>query len=296
VVNGTRATVLGGPLAELRKVVASLESVGVRARMLPVDYASHTPQVSSTEAEIVAQLPTSGRVRRASLLIHGSGTAIDTAGLTAEYWYRNLRQTVRFDTAARAMLDAGHRVFVEASPHPAQLQWVEQLAEDAEVDDVVAVGSLRRGRVLVLAGGRPPGGPEPAGGRLHDSARRRRQRVAGARGLRRAVEGEDAVPGRPLQDLRRVGRRLRPQRGMRGRRAQAAVVRAGRQRPGARDHPRVRGQPGRPQQRDHRAQRQCPAGRDPAGAGQRGLARSAGRLRGDARHGTALGIPSRCAR
>jgi acyl transferase domain-containing protein len=145
VVNGPRATVLGGPLAELREVVASLAAVGVRARMLPVDYASHTPQVSSTEAEILAQLadirPRPARVPFYSTV---SGAAIDTAELTAEYWYRNLRQTVRFDTAVRAMLDAGHRVFVEASPHPALLQWLEQTAEDAEVDDVVAVGSLRR--------------------------------------------------------------------------------------------------------------------------------------------------------
>jgi mycoketide-CoA synthase len=145
VVNRPRATVLGGPLGELRKVVASLESVGVEARMLPVDYASHTPKVESTEAEILAQLadikPGPARVPFYSTV---SGAAIDTAGLTAEYWYRNLRQTVRFDAAVRAMLADGHRVFVEASPHPALLQWLEQIAEDVAVDDVVAIGSLRR--------------------------------------------------------------------------------------------------------------------------------------------------------
>ncbi len=36
----------------------------------------------------------------------------------AVYWGRNIRQTVRFAAAVRAMLDAGINTFVELSPHP----------------------------------------------------------------------------------------------------------------------------------------------------------------------------------
>ncbi|MFF3911846.1 polyketide synthase dehydratase domain-containing protein, partial [Streptomyces sp. NPDC001848] len=62
----------------------------------------------------------------------------------AEYWFTNLRQTVRFDQALQTLLDAGHRVFVEASPHPVLVGAVTQAAEVAGVAGVTAVGTLRR--------------------------------------------------------------------------------------------------------------------------------------------------------
>ena len=63
-----------------------------------------------------------------------------------------------------------------------------------------------------------------------------------------------ARPGRAVQVVRRVRQRLRPRRGLRDRRAQAAVRRAPRRRPGARGDPRQRGRAGRPDRRDHGAQ------------------------------------------
>ncbi|MCX5462546.1 acyltransferase domain-containing protein, partial [Streptomyces sp. FT1] len=42
-----------------------------------------------------------------------SGGVIDTAGLDAGYWYRNLRGTVEFEAGTRALLADGFRVFVE---------------------------------------------------------------------------------------------------------------------------------------------------------------------------------------
>ncbi|CAH9420409.1 Modular polyketide synthase, partial [Streptomyces globisporus] len=69
---------------------------------------------------------------------------IDTAVMGAEYWFTNLRETVRFDAALDALLAAGHRVFVEASPHPVLTGAVTQAAEGHGVAGVSAVGTLRR--------------------------------------------------------------------------------------------------------------------------------------------------------
>ena len=43
---------------------------------------------------------------------------MDGTELDAGYWYANVRQTVRFADAVRALAADGHRVFVEVSPHP----------------------------------------------------------------------------------------------------------------------------------------------------------------------------------
>ena len=47
-----------------------------------------------------------------------TGELIDTAGLDGAYWLDNLRGTARFDQAVRALITAGHRVFIEVSPDP----------------------------------------------------------------------------------------------------------------------------------------------------------------------------------
>ncbi|MFH9405367.1 SDR family NAD(P)-dependent oxidoreductase [Streptomyces sp. NPDC017638] len=73
-----------------------------------------------------------------------SGEVIDTAVMDAGYWFTNLRQTVRFDRALETLLEAGHRVFVEVSPHPVLVGAVAQAAEVAGVGGVTAVGTLRR--------------------------------------------------------------------------------------------------------------------------------------------------------
>ena len=36
-----------------------------------------------------------------------TGSRLDTAGLDADYWYRNIRQTVQFDQAVRSACEHG---------------------------------------------------------------------------------------------------------------------------------------------------------------------------------------------
>ena len=47
-----------------------------------------------------------------------TGGKVEPEELDAGYWYRNLRQTVRFADAVEQLLADGHRFFVEVSPHP----------------------------------------------------------------------------------------------------------------------------------------------------------------------------------
>ena len=86
----------------------------------------------------------------------------------------------------------------------------------------------RRHGLLVVAGRRAPGVPEPARRRVRPGAWRRRQRdpVARCRCIAFSQCRRDAGARRAVQDLRRRGRRLRARRGLRHRRAQAARRRA----------------------------------------------------------------------
>ena len=55
-VNGPAATVVSGDPGAVAELAAACAAEGVRARVLPVDYASHGPQVEALRAEILAAL------------------------------------------------------------------------------------------------------------------------------------------------------------------------------------------------------------------------------------------------
>ncbi|MEU1147350.1 HAD-IIIC family phosphatase [Streptomyces sp. NPDC005901] len=145
VVNGPEQVVVSGAPGELDVFVAGCEADGVQVRRIAVDYASHSPQVDDLRDELLDVLgeiePKSGQVPLFSTV---TGDVIDTATMDAEYWFTNLRQTVRFDAALHRLLEAGHRVFVESSPHPVLLGAVAQYADHLRTKGVTAVGTLRR--------------------------------------------------------------------------------------------------------------------------------------------------------
>ncbi|BBB01295.1 polyketide synthase [Actinacidiphila reveromycinica] len=140
-INGPGSVVVSGVPDALDELLAHCEDTGVRAKRVPVDYASHSAAVERIERRLAADLaavaPRSGAVPMYSTV---TAEPIDTAGLDAAYWYRNLRRTVRFEDANRALAEAGYTVFVEISPHPVLTMPVQ----DTLGDEAVVTGTLRR--------------------------------------------------------------------------------------------------------------------------------------------------------
>ncbi|WP_432015734.1 type I polyketide synthase, partial [Streptomyces cucumeris] len=144
-VNGPAVVVVSGDAEALDELLAVCEADGVRARRIAVDYASHCSHVEEIEGVLLRDLADIAPLA-ASVPFYSTVTAgvLDTSGLDAGYWYRNLRQTVRFADTVRALLDDGFRLFVESSAHPVLTMGVEQTAEEHTSTPVTAVGSLRR--------------------------------------------------------------------------------------------------------------------------------------------------------
>ncbi|WP_456243073.1 SDR family NAD(P)-dependent oxidoreductase [Streptomyces luteolifulvus] len=143
-VNGPGSVVVCGEPDALERLRADLTDSGIRARMIPVDYASHSHYVEGIRDRLLELLapvrPRSGEVPFHSTV---TGGLLDTAALDAEYWYRNLRQTVRFADTARALAGAGVDVFVETSAHPVLKLGMEETFADAGAPATVT-GTLRR--------------------------------------------------------------------------------------------------------------------------------------------------------
>ncbi|MBW5484123.1 type I polyketide synthase, partial [Streptomyces bambusae] len=118
-VNGPNSTVVSGDPEALDELMAACEAEEVRARRINVDYASHGPQVESIRDEVLSLLA-GIEPRSVDVPFFSTVTAdwVDGSELDAEYWYTNLRQTVRFQEAVEGLLERGHGLFVESSAHP----------------------------------------------------------------------------------------------------------------------------------------------------------------------------------
>jgi acyl transferase domain-containing protein len=118
-VNGPAATVVSGEPAALDELAAACGTAGVRTRVLPVDYASHGPQVAQIREQLLADLaavtPGPAVIPMVSAM---TGQWLDGLEAEAAYWYESLRSPVEFGRAVQVLAEAGHRTFVEVSPHP----------------------------------------------------------------------------------------------------------------------------------------------------------------------------------
>ncbi|MER5711311.1 type I polyketide synthase [Streptomyces sp. NPDC002122] len=137
-VNGTTATVVSGDPVQIEELARACKADGERARIIPVDYASHSAQVEIIEkelAEVLAGLtPQAPRVPFYSTL---EGAWITEAALDGAYWYRNLRHRVGFAPAVETLAtDEGFTHFIEVSAHPVLTM--------ALPETVTGLGTLRR--------------------------------------------------------------------------------------------------------------------------------------------------------
>ncbi|MES4909492.1 SDR family NAD(P)-dependent oxidoreductase [Streptomyces sp. NPDC000395] len=144
--NGAGSAVVSGTPEAVDALLAELAADGVRARKLKVDWASHSPQVEAIHERLLALLaPIRPRTGDIPLYSTVTGERMDGSGLDAEYWYRNLRQVVRFQDATRALVENGHTVFIESGPHPAVSVGVQETLDALGATDALVLGTLRRG-------------------------------------------------------------------------------------------------------------------------------------------------------
>jgi polyketide synthase 7 len=143
-INGPQSTVVSGTAQALDELMAACEGQEIRARRIPVDYASHSPQIERIRDEVLRAAdgitPQPGTIPFYSTV---TGQLVSGTELTPTYWYDNLRNTVEFEQTTRTLLAEGHRHFVEASAHPVLTVGIQETI-DATGEQATTTGTLRR--------------------------------------------------------------------------------------------------------------------------------------------------------
>jgi acyl transferase domain-containing protein len=173
-VNGPTSVVISGAEQAVLAIAGRIRANGRRTKRLRISHASHSPLVAPMLAEfgqIAGQMSYSApRIPVVSTL---SGRPADAGDLmTPGYWVRQLRETVRFHDAVRALQSAGVRTFLEVGSADTLTGMIqENLTTSAEAVPIMrpgygessslltALAQLHvRGRTLVVA---PPAGHVP---------------------------------------------------------------------------------------------------------------------------------------
>ncbi|EUA12802.1 short chain dehydrogenase family protein [Mycobacterium kansasii 732] len=144
-VNSPSSSVVSGDRDAVAAIVGRAEKNGIFARELTVDYPGHTSKLESLRDTLSELLPASQFFDAPVEFVSSACGDVVTPGTDfTDYWYQNLRNTVRFDQAAATAGQRGASTFVELSAHPSLRYALAELAEDALI-----VGSGRRDEPVV---------------------------------------------------------------------------------------------------------------------------------------------------
>jgi mycobactin polyketide synthetase MbtD len=148
VINSPSMVGISGDRDTVQDIVDTLTERGTFARVIRVQYPAHTSLINALAEKVRAAAQ--HELQNPKFL----DTEIDCLGATLggpitadlsldQYWFWNLRNTVRFDKAIAAARSLGVDTFVELAPHPTlQLAIQENLAALQDEDERAAHGSL----------------------------------------------------------------------------------------------------------------------------------------------------------
>lgn len=145
-VNSPRSITVSGEPAALEQIAQRLESANIWCRFLKVNYAFHSAQMDPVKRplkkalrDIVSRTPT------LPMCSTVTGLILETEKFEADYWWRNVREPVRFADGIAALVAAGQTLFIEIGPHPALSGSVSECLKVAGAEGSLVVPSLRRG-------------------------------------------------------------------------------------------------------------------------------------------------------
>ncbi|WDG31717.1 acyltransferase domain-containing protein [Streptomyces sp. CA-278952] len=131
-VNGPATITVSGDTAAMTEFGAALSAARMMRWRLPgVDFAAHSAHVEDLR-DTLLDLAAEATPVRSTVPFYSTvtGQRIQTDELDAEYWYRNLRQTVRFADAVRALAEDGHTLFVECSAQPVLTVGMQDIVDE----------------------------------------------------------------------------------------------------------------------------------------------------------------------
>jgi acyl transferase domain-containing protein/NADPH:quinone reductase-like Zn-dependent oxidoreductase/NAD(P)-dependent dehydrogenase (short-subunit alcohol dehydrogenase family)/acyl carrier protein/SAM-dependent methyltransferase len=115
--NATHSITISGPSAEIERLEGEAKQRGLWFRTLDLDFAFHSREMDPIREDLLASLiGLSSRRPNAHLVSTVTGEEVGEEPLDADYWWRNIRNPVRFAEAIAQLISEGCRIFLEIGP------------------------------------------------------------------------------------------------------------------------------------------------------------------------------------
>lgn len=134
-INSPRSVTVAGKEDEIRALLALARKQQIAGKLLDIQYPFHSAQLEPARLPILDALqglrPRSAQIPFVSTV---AGKAIDGRELDATYWWRNVREPVRFEEAVGCAVQAGAQVFIEIGPRSILRGYISDCVANADHD------------------------------------------------------------------------------------------------------------------------------------------------------------------
>ncbi|NEU11035.1 SDR family NAD(P)-dependent oxidoreductase [Methylobacterium sp. BTF04] len=142
--NSPKAITVAGPVKDIDAAMKALARKRRRGRKLDLEYPFHGRLMNPTEKPLLRDLsglkPHAGTTAMVSTV---TGTVLAGSEFGAGYWWRNIREPVRFSEAVQEATRKGARVFVEVGPRATLLSHIGDAIEPLGIENAT-IGVLHR--------------------------------------------------------------------------------------------------------------------------------------------------------
>lgn len=145
-INSPRHITLSGNCTDLELIQAHLRPKGVFFRLLDIDYAFHSRQMDPIKESLGQSLINLEPSLNDKIIFVSTvtGGPLTGSALDGDYWWRNVREPVRFAEAILEMSDMGCRTFIEIGPHAILKRYISDCLTGADIQGRV-LPTLRKG-------------------------------------------------------------------------------------------------------------------------------------------------------
>ncbi|MCK8524321.1 type I polyketide synthase [Aquimarina sp. D1M17] len=118
-INSPKSVTLAGNEESLKLLQEKYEEMGVFNRMLKVTVPYHSPMMNPIKEELLTSLQKiKGNDTTIDLYSTVTANKISGENINNEYWWRNVRESVRFAETVNTLENDNYTIFIEVGPHP----------------------------------------------------------------------------------------------------------------------------------------------------------------------------------
>ncbi|SER92251.1 Acyl transferase domain-containing protein [Rhizobium sp. NFR03] len=143
-INARNSVTISGPVAEVTAFRDAARKAKIPVQILDINYPFHHPIIDQAKKAFMGDIPDlAPRTTEIAYLSTVTGERLDGSQLDVDYWWKNVREPVRFQAATEAAIALGCTLFLEISPRPILSSYVKETIKAATAPGIVVPTLLK---------------------------------------------------------------------------------------------------------------------------------------------------------